>query len=98
MRAERDGVKDFDMGPSLEEILAKCEEETGLPAPVLQEPLPWAKLESGEDALLRLESVTVDLILMDVNMPGMGGIEATRRMVRLLPDVKVIALTVAGLW
>jgi two-component system invasion response regulator UvrY len=31
---------------------------------------------------------------MDLNMPGMGGIEATRRLVRLLPDVKVIALTV----
>ena len=54
MRAERGQVKDFDMGPPLEEILAKCEEETGLPAPVLQEPLPWAKLESNEDALKRV--------------------------------------------
>jgi len=54
MRAERGIVKDFDMGPPLEEILANCEEETGLPAPVLQEPLPWAKLESNEDALKRV--------------------------------------------
>ncbi len=54
MRAERGTVKDFDMGPPLEEILAKCEEETGLPAPVLQAPLPWAKLESNEDALKRV--------------------------------------------
>ena len=54
MRAERGQVKDFDMGPPLEEILAKCEEETGLPAPVLQAPLPWAKLESNEDALKRV--------------------------------------------
>ncbi len=54
MRAERPVVKDFDMGPSLEEILANCEAETGLPAPVLQEPLPWAKMESSEDALRRV--------------------------------------------
>ena len=54
MRTERGQVKDFDMGPPLEEILAKCEEETGLPAPVLQAPLPWAKLESNEDALKRV--------------------------------------------
>jgi hypothetical protein len=54
MRAERGDVKDFDMGPSLEEILARCEEETGLPAPVYQEPLPWAKMESSEDALKRV--------------------------------------------
>jgi N-methylhydantoinase B len=54
MRAERPVVKDFDMGPSLEEILARCEEETGLPAPVLQAPLPWAKMESAEDALKRV--------------------------------------------
>ncbi len=54
MRAERGTVKDFDMGPSLDEILARCEEETGLPAPVYQEPLPWAKMESNEDALKRV--------------------------------------------
>ncbi len=54
MRTERGTVKDFDMGPPLDEILAKCEEETGLPAPVLQAPLPWAKMESPEDALKRV--------------------------------------------
>lgn len=54
MRAERGEVKDFDMGPPLDEILAKCEEQTGLPAPVYQEPLPWAPMESAEDALKRV--------------------------------------------
>jgi len=54
MRSERGAVKDFDMGPPLDEILARCEEETGLPAPVLQAPLPWAKMESAEDALKRV--------------------------------------------
>ncbi len=48
----------------------------------------------GDEALKFAKKIEPDLVLMDVNMPGMGGIEATRRMVRLLPDVKVIALTV----
>ncbi len=49
---------------------------------------------SGDEALTNARRLEPDLVLMDVNMPGMGGIEATRRMVRLLPDVKVIALTI----
>lgn len=48
----------------------------------------------GDSALMLARKTTPDVILMDVSMPGMGGIEATRRMVRLLPDAKVIALTV----
>ncbi len=48
----------------------------------------------GDSALKVARKAEPDVVLMDVNMPGMGGIEATRRMVRLLPDSKVIALTV----
>lgn len=48
----------------------------------------------GDAALKAARKAMPDVVLMDVNMPGMGGIEATRRIVRLLPDVKVIALTV----
>ena len=48
----------------------------------------------GDEALKAARKLEPDVVLMDVNMPGMGGIEATRRMVRLLPEVKVIALTV----
>ena len=54
MAAERGEVMDFDMGPPLDEILERCEAETGLPAPVPQEPLPWAEMESDEDALRRV--------------------------------------------
>ena len=48
----------------------------------------------GQDALKAVRKLVPDVVLMDVNMPGMGGIECTRRMLRLLPEVKVIALTV----
>jgi N-methylhydantoinase B len=54
MKAERVEIKDFDMGPPLDEILAKCRDETGLEPPVLQDPLPWAEMESDEDALRRV--------------------------------------------
>ena len=56
MRAERAETKDFDFGPPLDEILARCEEETGLPAPVSQSPLPWARMESSEEALQRVRT------------------------------------------
>lgn len=49
----------------------------------------------GDEALKIAKKLDPDVVMMDVKMPGgMGGIEATRRMVRLLPDAKVIALTV----
>lgn len=54
-REARGQVKDFDLGPELEEILARAEAETGLSAPALQEePLAWAPLESAEDAMKRV--------------------------------------------
>ena len=56
LRQERGPVKDFDLGPPLEEILARCEAETGLPAPQTQEPLAWAPMESGEAALARVRA------------------------------------------
>ncbi len=57
MRVARGQVKDFDLGPELQEILARSEDETGLSAPTLQEePLAWAPLEPAEDAMRRVRS------------------------------------------
>jgi two-component system invasion response regulator UvrY len=47
----------------------------------------------GESALERVCAAAPDVILMDLNMPGMGGIEATRRILHLVPGAKVIVLT-----
>lgn len=49
---------------------------------------------SGDDALKVVRDIAPNVVLMDINMPGLGGIEATRRLVRIVPDAKVIALTV----
>lgn len=47
----------------------------------------------GEDAVKLSRELTPDVILMDINMPGIGGLEATRKIARSNPDVKVIAVT-----
>jgi two-component system invasion response regulator UvrY len=51
-------------------------------------------VSSGEEALKQATRLDPDVVLMDVNMPGMGGIEATRRILCSNPMLKVIALTV----
>lgn len=48
---------------------------------------------SGEEAVAAIETLTPDVVLMDVAMPGMGGIEATRRIKAVQPKVAVLALT-----
>ncbi|NVK22898.1 MAG: UvrY/SirA/GacA family response regulator transcription factor [Kangiellaceae bacterium] len=50
--------------------------------------------DSGEEAIKKLKELRPHVVMMDANMPGIGGLEATRRMLRYDPDVKVIALTV----
>ena len=53
-----------------------------------------AEAENGEDAIKLARKLRPEVVLMDANMPGIGGLEATRRLVRFDPDIKVIAVTV----
>lgn len=52
-----------------------------------------AEASSGEEALDKATELKPDVVLMDVRMPGIGGIEATTRMQRRSPDSRVVALT-----
>lgn len=52
--------------------------------------------KSGEDAVKLARELKPQVILMDVKMPGIGGLEATRKVLRTDPDIKVIAVTVYG--
>ena len=50
--------------------------------------------ESGEEAIKKARELKPDVVLMDVKMPGIGGLEATRRLLRSHEDIKVIAVTI----
>jgi two-component system nitrate/nitrite response regulator NarL len=50
---------------------------------------------SGEEALDLARQLQPDVVLMDVKMPGIGGVEATRRLLELMPPARVLMLTVS---
>ena len=49
--------------------------------------------ESGEQAISTTVDLVPDVVLMDLSMPGIGGVEATRRILEQQPQVKVVVLT-----
>jgi DNA-binding NarL/FixJ family response regulator len=49
---------------------------------------------SAEDALKDLAKVRPDVVLMDINLPGINGVECVRQLKQLLPQTQVIMLTV----
>lgn len=52
-----------------------------------------AQADSGEDAVAMAREHKPDVILMDISMPNMNGMEATKQICRHAPDTKVIALS-----
>jgi two-component system NarL family response regulator len=55
---------------------------------------PDGQAGDGLEALVMAQELRPDLVLMDVTMPGMGGLEAMERLLEILPEVRIVMLTV----
>lgn len=49
---------------------------------------------TGEEAILMVRQRKPDIVIMDVNMPGIGGLETTRKIMQIDANIKVIVVTV----
>ena len=49
--------------------------------------------EDGEDAIAKTKALTPDLVIMDIFMPGLSGIEATKLIKKKYPETKILILT-----
>jgi len=56
------------------------------------------EFRTGEEALESLLESPSDFVLMDINLPGISGIECTRELKRLQPDVSILMLTMFDDW
>ncbi|MBD0349003.1 MAG: response regulator transcription factor [Thermoleophilia bacterium] len=50
---------------------------------------------SGHEAIVRVREDAPDVVLMDINMPGMSGVEATREIARVSPLTRVVVLSIS---
>jgi two-component system KDP operon response regulator KdpE len=62
--------------------------------PLMELGFQVAEASRGEEALQALRSATYDVVLLDINMPGIGGIETLRRIRAIAPRLPVLMLTV----
>lgn len=51
------------------------------------------EVENGEDAVAAVDAFTPNVVLMDINLPGISGIEATRQITAARPGVRVVLLS-----
>lgn len=51
------------------------------------------QVSNGEEAIEFLEGTSVDVVMMDINMPIMDGVDCTREIAKRWPEIKVLALT-----
>ena len=66
----------------------------GLKTIALQEPLAQVgEAESGAEALELAAELQPDLVLLDVRMPGMDGLETAERLMECLPDAVVVLIS-----
>lgn len=52
-----------------------------------------AEAENGEQALKKIRETALDVVLLDMKMPGIDGLEVTRRLRRTHPQIKIIAVS-----
>ena len=52
-----------------------------------------AEADSGEDAVRRIDEVRPDVVVMDISMPGIGGLEAVHRMLAKQPGTRILVLS-----
>lgn len=52
-----------------------------------------AEAEDGRSAIDMVDKYLPDLVIMDLSMPGLGGLDATRAIVSQHPDIRVVILT-----
>ena len=55
-----------------------------------------AEASNGSELIRAMDASPANIVLMDISMPEMDGIEATARLTRLHPEIKVIALSMYG--
>lgn len=88
------------MSDELPQSIAIVEDNTelrNLTQKILQRVLPAQRVtafESAEEALEKIPKIKPQLVLMDINLPGMNGVECVRQLTAKLPNIQIIMLTV----